>query len=230
MARGTAGARLDPDKILTAALAVAGRHGLSRLTLRMVGAELDADPTAIYRHFASKEALVAAMADRLFGEVADADYPADWRQRFVALMRAARDVYRANPTLVDVLANQPEESPSLVAINELSVGCLVEAGLDPVRVGLFHQLLTSYVIGTGVLEASWGAFGDNAREASRRAYSALDPRQFPNCVALAGSMFPAADDVLDFAIEVFLDAVTRAAGEPGRVKQTPARTRSRKKA
>ena len=129
----------------------------------------------------------------------------------MALMRAARDVYRAHPTIVDVLANQPEESPSLVAINELSVGCLVEAGLDPVHVGLFHQLLASYVIGTGVLEASWEGFGDGAREASRRAYSALDPRQFPNCVAFAGSMFPEADDVLDFAIEILLDAITRAA-------------------
>ncbi len=230
MPRGNASARLDPDKILTAALAVASRRGLSGLTLRMVGAELGADPTAIYRHFASKEALVAAMADRLFAEVVAAEYPTDWRQRFVALIRAAREVYRANPTIVDVLANQAEESPSLVAINELSVGCLVEAGLDPVRVGLFHQLLTSYVIGTGVLEASWEGFGDDAREASRRAYSALDPRQFPNCVAFAGSMFPAADDVFDFAIEIFLDSIIRAAGEPVRANQSPASTRRRKKA
>ena len=230
MPRGNASARLDPDKILTAALAVADRHGLSGMTLRMVGAELGADPTAIYRHFTSKDSLVAAMADRLFGEVVAAEYPADWRERFVALMRASQDVYRAHPTLVDVLANQPEESPSLVAINELSVGCLVEAGLDPVRAGLFHQLLTSYVIGTGVLEASWEESGDGAREASRRAYSALDPRQFPNCVAFAGSMFPEADDVLDFAIGIILDAITRAAGEPVRANQSTARTRSRKKA
>jgi AcrR family transcriptional regulator len=228
--RGNTSARLDPDKILTAALAVADRNGLSGLTLRMVGAELGADPTAIYRHFASKEALVVAMADRLFGEVVAAEYPGDWRQRFVALMRAAHDVYRSNPTIVDVLANQPEESPSLVAINELSISCLVEAGLDATRAGLFHQLLASYVIGTGVLEASWEGFGDGAREAARRAYSALDPRQFPNCVAVAGSMFPDAEDVLDFATGILLDAVTRAADDPLRANQSTARTRSRKKA
>jgi AcrR family transcriptional regulator len=227
--RGNAGARLDPDKILTAALAVADRHGLSGMTLRMVGAELGADPTAIYRHFSNKEALVAAMADRLFGEVVAAEYPTDWRQRFVALMRAARAVYRAHPTIVDVLANQHEESPSLLAINELSVGCLLEAGLDPVRAGLFHQVLASYVIGTGMLEGSWQAFGADSRAASRRAYSALDPRQFPNCVAIAGEMFPEADDVLDFAIEIILDAVTRAAGQPERAKQPTARPTSRKK-
>jgi hypothetical protein len=118
----------------------------------------------------------------------------------------------------------------VVAINELSLGCRLEPGLDPLRAGLFHQLLASYVIGTGMLEASWEEFGEDAREASRRAYSALDPRQFPNCVAYAGSMFPEADDVLEFAIEVFLDAVSRAAVDQGRANRSTARPRSRKKA
>jgi AcrR family transcriptional regulator len=195
----------------------------------MVGAELGADPTAIYRHFPSKEALVAAMADRLFGEIVAADHPVDWRKRFVVLMRAARDLYRANPTIVDVLANQPEESSSLVAINELLIGCLVDAGLDPARAGLFHQMCASYVIGTGVLEASWDETGDGSREASRRSYSALDPHRYPSCVATAGSMFPDADDVFDFALELMLDAITRAAGEPARVTPSTASTRSRKK-
>jgi hypothetical protein len=143
-------------------------------------------------------------------------------------MRAARDVYRAHPTIVDVLANQPEDSPSLVAVNELSIACLVEAGIDPKRVGLFHQMIASYVIGTGVLEASWMGFGDDAREATRRAYSALDPRAFPQCVALAGSMFPEAEDVFDFAIQIILDAVDRAAAPTGATRPTP-RSRSRKK-
>jgi AcrR family transcriptional regulator len=229
--RGNGSARLDPDKILTAALTVADRNGLSGMTLRMVGAELGADPTAIYRHFTNKEALVVAMADRLFADVAAAEYPADWRERFTVLMRAARDIYRAHPALVDVLANQPEESPSLVAVNELSVGCLIEAGLDPLRAGLFHQVLASYVIGTGALDAAWGSLGDGSREASRRAYSALDPRQFPNCVKLGPSMFPAADDVIEFATEIFLDAITRIAGAPAPDQRSNNnRTTRRKKA
>lgn len=223
MPRGNGSARLDAGKIVTAALAVADRNGLSGMTLRMVGAELGADPTAIYRHFSNKEALVVAMADRLFADVAAAEYPADWRERFTVLMRAARDIYRAHPALVDVLANQPEESPSLVAVNELSVGCLIEAGLDPVRAGLFHQVLASYVIGTGVLDASWGGLGEGSRAASRRSYSALDPRQFPNCVKISSSMFPDADDVIAFATEIFLDAITRIAGAPAPVTRSNTR-------
>ncbi len=229
MARGNGSTRLDSDKIVTAALAVADRHGLSGMTLRMVGSELGADPTAIYRHFSSKDALVLAMADRLFSDVAAADYPGDWRARFKALMRASRDIYCAHPTLVDALANQPEERRSIAAVNELSVACLIEAGLEPARAGLFHQMLSAYVIGSGLLDAAWLTSGDGAREASRRAYSALDPKAFPGCLAVGKAMFPDADDVLDFATEVFLDAITRAAAEPRRPHK-PTRSTARKKA
>ena len=228
MPRGNGSTRLDADKIVTAALAVADRHGLPKMTLRMVGSELGADPTAIYRHFSSKDALVLAMADRLFSDVAAAEYPGDWRARFTALMRASRDIYSAHPTLVDALANQPEERASIVAVNELSAGCLIEAGLEPARAGLFHQLLTAYVIGSGLLDAAWQTSGRGAREASRRAYSALDPKAFPNCLAIGNAMFPDADDVLDFATEVFVDAITRAAAEPRLHK--PTRSTARKKA
>jgi len=228
MPRGDGVARLDRDKILTAALAVADRHGLSRMTLRMVGSELGADPTAVYRHFANKDALVAAMADRLFVEVVAADYPDDWRERFIALIRAVRDLYRAHPTIVDALANLPEESPGLVAINELSAGCLAEAGVDPVRIGLFHQFVAAYMVGTGVLEGSWSEV-DGSRDASRRAYLALDPQRFPNCVAIAGSMFPEGDDVLEFVIEILLDAIVRVAGPPAGARQSTVRQPSRKK-
>jgi AcrR family transcriptional regulator len=230
MGRANGGARLDANKILSAALTVADRDGMSAMTLRMVGAELGADPTSIYRHFSSKEALVAAMADRLFGEIVQSDLPVEWRPRFVALMRASRAVYREHPTIIDVLADQPEDSASLRAINEIAVGCLTDAGLEPQQIGLFHQMLAGYVIGAGVLEASWGTASAGTRAAMRRAYSALDPRQFPACVAAAASMFPEADDVFDFAVEILLDAVRAAAPRGRRGRDEPIqRTTSRKK-
>src|SRR5262245_54171418 len=173
MARPTTTIRLDADKIVTAALAVAERHGLSGTTLRMVGAELGADPTAIYRHFESKEALVTAMANRLFGEIARREIPGDWRQRLAGLLRASRALYRTNPTLVDVLANQPEESDSVLALNEMIVECLAEAGLDHAQIGMFHQVMGSYVIGSALLDAAWDHPDGGTREASRGAYSAL---------------------------------------------------------
>jgi AcrR family transcriptional regulator len=211
--------RLDGDKIVAAALAVADREGLAGTTMRLVGAELGADPTAVYRHFASKDDLVAAMADRLFGEVTLAPLPDHWRPRLGHVLRAARAVYSAHPAIIEVLANQPEESDSIVAINEIVIGCLLDAGLDDTDVGLFHQVLVSFVIGTGLHEASWGSSSADARAASRRAYAALDPRHFPRAASAASLLFPPEDDVFDFAIELLLDAIEAASRRVARARR-----------
>ena len=208
--------RLDPDKIVAAALTVADREGLDRTTLRMVGAELGADPTAIYRHFASKDALVTAMADRLFLGLLEIELPRPWRERMRVLLRASREMYVTHPTMVDVLPNRTEESDALRTLNEVLVGCLRDAGVDDVRIGLFHQMLSSYVIGTGVLEASWNRPENSSREASRRWYGALDPDEYPNCVATAPSLFPSGEDVFEFAVDLFIDAVSAAARDARR--------------
>ena len=49
------------DKILAAARKAFDRHGLEGLSLRDVAAKVGITPMAIYRHFASKEALVDAL-------------------------------------------------------------------------------------------------------------------------------------------------------------------------
>jgi AcrR family transcriptional regulator len=49
------------DKILAAARKAFDRHGLEGLSLRDVAAKVGITPMAIYRHFASKEALVEAL-------------------------------------------------------------------------------------------------------------------------------------------------------------------------
>jgi AcrR family transcriptional regulator len=203
--------RLDPDKIVTAALNVADQHGIAGMTLRMVGAQLGADPTALYRHFASKDALVTAMADRLFADVLDIELPRGWRPRLMAVLRAARDIYRSHPSIVETLANHPETTQGVLDINEVILGCLREAGLDEQLAGRFHQVLASYVVGAGLLDAAWDNPASGVREASRRWYSALDPAEYPNSVATAAHLFPPADDVFEFAIDVTLDAVAVAA-------------------
>ena len=210
--------RLDPDRIIGAALAVANRDGLSGTTLRKVGAELGADPTAVYRHFASKDHLVAAMADRLFGGIAEIRLPSDWRSRLEVLLRAGRDIYRTHSAIVEVLAGQAEDSPALLRINELTIGCLKAAGLNDDDVGRFHQILVALVIGAGVHEAAWLANGSDEREATRRTYSALDPQQFPLCSALAPHLFPPGDEAFDLVLGILLDAIETPsrAGRPRR--------------
>ena len=68
------------DRILTAARKAFDRNGLEGLSLREIAAKVGITPMAIYRHFASKEALVDALV---------LDALEDWSARVAALPAAA---------------------------------------------------------------------------------------------------------------------------------------------
>ena len=72
-------ARLTPDRIVSAAIEVIGEVGSEQFSVRKLGDALDADPTAIYRHFRSKDALLRAMGARSLSGVADDLPTASWR-------------------------------------------------------------------------------------------------------------------------------------------------------
>ena len=62
--RGT----LTPDRIVAESLRLLDTGGVAGFSMPKLGRALGADPTAVYRHFASKDDLVLAIADQLIEE------------------------------------------------------------------------------------------------------------------------------------------------------------------
>jgi len=58
-------ARHDRESVVDAALRILDEWGLSELTMRRLGAALEVQPSALYHHFPNKQALLAAVADRI---------------------------------------------------------------------------------------------------------------------------------------------------------------------
>jgi AcrR family transcriptional regulator len=205
--------RLDREGIIDAAFAVADEAGHRGLTMRRVGAELGADPTAVYRYFRNKDELITAMADRVFGEVM-ASYPdGPWREGLRAGMLMGRGVYQRHPGFAEALAVTPDDTPNLELIAERVLGLLRGAGLSDADAVLFYHLIVNYVAGTGVFEAAADDAGHEGwQDRTRRVYAALPPDRFPNCVALAPHMYPDPDLVFETGVELLLDAIEARAG------------------
>src|SRR5690348_17626429 len=66
--RGLRRGTLTPDRIVTESLRLLDTGGVAGFSMPKLGRALGADPTAVYRHFASKDDLVLAIADRLIEE------------------------------------------------------------------------------------------------------------------------------------------------------------------
>lgn len=67
--RGPKPTKVDPDQLLDAAQAVFAEDGLRAASLRAIARRAGCDPALIYYHFASKEALFAALLRRRFPQL-----------------------------------------------------------------------------------------------------------------------------------------------------------------
>lgn len=136
-------AKISREDVLKAALGIIDDGGLERLTMRSLGAALSVDPMAIYRHFAAKGAVTAALADRFWATwvLPPLDGSADWRDCAVILMNDVRERLSGHPHLIPVIATHPMTSPAALSVADEAVGRLIDAGA-PVHPELGHLVNT----------------------------------------------------------------------------------------
>jgi AcrR family transcriptional regulator len=88
--------RYHRSDIVERAVGVLDMYGLPDLSMRRIASELGLQPSALYHHFASKQALLAAVADELLARGTKPDVTAGaWDERVVALSNELRDAMLA---------------------------------------------------------------------------------------------------------------------------------------
>lgn len=110
---------------MRAAVALADAEGLDAVSLRKVGAALDAGPMRIYGYLSTKEELLELMVDLAYGEiVAAGPLPAPWRDGFRALAARLREAAGRHPWLLDLLGGRPHQGPNALAWLESALAIL----------------------------------------------------------------------------------------------------------
>lgn len=170
------------DDVVECALRVLDTYGLADLTMRRLGSELGVRPSALYHHFANKQALLAAVADEILargrarrvGETgADWSWDAVIRDECVGL-RESLLAWRDGAEVVATVhafglgSIDPGEAVHRVLGTPSPEG----AGLDPVTARVAARTLLLFVFGhvtdeqTHLQAGSAGAIAGDPRQSS----------------------------------------------------------------
>lgn len=117
---------LSVERIVDAACRIVERDGLGALSMRRLGAELGADPMAVYHHVADKRALLALVTARMIGAMAPLDPAAawdirvrEWANRYWELVVGNRELTLAGLADPEVAAGGlPSTEPLVAAITD----------------------------------------------------------------------------------------------------------------
>jgi len=187
--------------------------GGDSLTFRALGARLGVDATAVYRHFADKDELILELVDRLLKEAMAGFTPDDnWRKTIVDIYERVRAVHLKFPRLAVLVASRTGRRAHEFSAVEHIIGALRRAGLSPESAGRYYRVLTEYVLGYMIEEATFRSLDAATQDGDRRAwlveYRALPDDEFPN-IASSIDHIPIDDDprIFGWGLDLLLDAV-----------------------
>jgi AcrR family transcriptional regulator len=146
---------LDRERIIGVAIELADADGLDAVSMRRLGQRLGVDPMSLYHHLGDKNALLAAMADRIVASIPLVTDRDGWADCVRATVAGARDVMRRHPWAPHVVQDVPDPIPSMLIYLDRILTVLVEDGFD---LDLCHHAI--HVLGSRILGFSQDLFDE----------------------------------------------------------------------
>src|SRR5690349_20515835 len=184
--------RLNRERVLRAAVALADQAGIGAVSMRRLAQELGVVPMALYKHVADKEELLDGMIDIVMGEV-DPPVSADevgWKSALRQRILSTRESLQRHPWAPGVVETRANPSPMMLAYIDSVIGMLRAGGFS---VDLTHHAL--HALGSRLLGYTPQVFDDDVQ--------GLDPQVLETMVAQMKGVYP---HVAEMAQAVYHDA------------------------
>lgn len=139
---------MDQETFVEAALRLSSRPHTLSLTYRELGDEVGVDPTAIYRHYSSKESLMQALLDRLYRiALTRMSTPsADWEKCLNDFASATLETFLEHPAIAVTATSLTTSGPGEMDSIELMVSCFHQAGLRGQDLAEQYAIFAAYLL------------------------------------------------------------------------------------
>jgi AcrR family transcriptional regulator len=179
--RGT----LTREKIVSESLRLLDTGGVAGFSMPKLGHALGTDPTAVYRHFASKDDLVLAIADRLIEESSAGLEPSDcWVDTLAESARRLRGTYLAHPAAASLSACRTTQGPAEMRVVNIIIGAVLQAGFEGEDAARVYRAIGDFTLYWAGSEATFLALDERAQKkdigAWTSAYLAADRADYPH--------------------------------------------------
>jgi len=216
--RGLRRGSLTPELIVKESLRLLDSD--TGFSLPKLGRALGADPTAVYRHFPSKDDLVLAIADALIEEAtAGVSLQDCWVDTLAESARRLRRTYLAHPAAAALSACRTTQRPAEMRIVNVIIGAVRAAGFEGAEAAVVYRALGDFSLYWSGGEAAFWALDEKAQQTDRaawtRAYLAAGEDEFPHIFAVRDELPKVADDdIFETILSLVLAGLMRRAPRP----------------
>ncbi|MFD5829411.1 TetR/AcrR family transcriptional regulator [Lentzea sp. NPDC060358] len=150
---------LSREAIVRKALELLDEHGMQKLSMRNLAAQLGAAPMSLYWHVPTKDALIELCLDEIYGEF---DLPApgaEWEPALRGMMHTLRRLAQKHPWWVRAIGEHTTIGPNAVAMSDAMLEPMRAAGLTMAEAALSASTVSSFVMGFAIAEVNFAGAG-----------------------------------------------------------------------
>lgn len=197
------------EQVLAAALGLLDEVGLEHLTMRRLAVALGVQNGATYWHFASKQALLEAMANTLLTDLtAGLVAELSWDERITTLAHRLRGALLSRRDGARLFSAAFFPLPNALAYGEAMIATLRESGLSSRDAAWSADTLTYYVVGHTIEEQLAAALPGRGHDATARLSGAVDPQRHPHMyAALAHIPAPHHQEHFDYGLHLIVNGI-----------------------
>ncbi len=218
--RGLRRGTLTNDMILAESLRLLDEDGIEGFSLPKLGRALGADQTAVYRHFASKDDIVLALADRLIEEAMTGFEPQEcWVDTLIEMAGRLRRTYLAHPAAASNCSYRTTQGPAEIRTVDIIIGAMFKAGFEGAEAALMYRTVGDFALSWAGFEASFRALDERLQQrdsaAWTRAYLGVSRAEHPNIWQIRTDLPDVNDDDISATIlGLVIDGLIRRAPRP----------------
>jgi AcrR family transcriptional regulator len=205
---------LSRDRIATTALALIDAHGLEELSTRQIGRALGCEAMAIYNHFASKEALLDAVVDRIMRKVEVPPAGGGWVERVRGFARSYRALARIHPHAFPLVAMRRFDTDATKQMLDAMFGALLDEGFEPKLAVQLFRTVGNFTSGTALDEIAGTNYAARHAETAQGTEAEAET-SLPRLAKVGALLSPAHfDAIFEFGLDLILEGFKRQPGAP----------------
>jgi AcrR family transcriptional regulator len=211
---------LTRELLVRESLRLLDEDGVAGFSLPKLGRALGADPTAIYRHFASKDDLVLAIAEAMIEEGLRDLKPSEcWLETLREIAHRARSGCLAHPAAASLVAYRTTQGPAEMRSVDIILGALNEAGFAGKEAALVYRAFGDFALYWAGGEGTFLALDEKAQQKDRdawtRAYLTADRAAYPSIWRVREELPVITDDeIFETVLSLVLGGIAARAPRP----------------
>ncbi|SFL95422.1 transcriptional regulator, TetR family [Paenibacillus sp. 1_12] len=200
-------APLSKETIITTALELLRKDGLTGLSMRKVAVALDTGPASLYVYVANLNELNGYVLDLALGDVIlPSGHEGPWKTRLLDLLQSYLSILYQSPGLAELAQTTIPSGSNYLQIMETILGILVEAGLESTAAAWGVDLLLLYATSVAFEQSSRDHNGIGM-DPLANIINSLDSVKFPHIFNLKTPLFSGGETRFKWGLEIIMNGI-----------------------